>query len=217
MAHILISSADQLRAEQWKAALTADHKISLINDFNKVGAYLTNGNAIILIVDGDQTEFDFNTLTSLIQPQLKILIIGHKWPDHQQIKALISGCSGYCETDTSNKLLHKAINHLLKGDIWIQRHLVPQVIKELTRLNQKKRTAQTLQTQDNAKKLAMLSGRELEVANLIKAGESNKRIARILNISERTVKAHLTSIFNKLDMSDRLHLAIFLKETTTSN
>jgi DNA-binding NarL/FixJ family response regulator len=57
-----------------------------------------------------------------------------------------------------------------------------------------------------------LSEREVEVANLIRKGENNKGIAQVMNISERTVKAHLSSIFRKFEVDDRLRLAIRLKE-----
>jgi DNA-binding NarL/FixJ family response regulator len=57
-----------------------------------------------------------------------------------------------------------------------------------------------------------LSTRELEVANMIRQGENNRSIAEAMNISERTVKAHLSSIFRKFNVDDRLRLAIRLKE-----
>jgi DNA-binding NarL/FixJ family response regulator len=47
---------------------------------------------------------------------------------------------------------------------------------------------------------------------MIRVGENNKAIADTLDISERTVKAHLTSIFKKLEVPDRLHLALYMKE-----
>ena len=56
--------------------------------------------------------------------------------------------------------------------------------------------------------LADLTLREREIAELIGNGESNKQIARQLSITERTVKAHLTGIFRKLGIADRLGLAL---------
>jgi DNA-binding NarL/FixJ family response regulator len=55
-----------------------------------------------------------------------------------------------------------------------------------------------------------LSGREAEVAREVVAGRSNKEIARVLGITERTVKAHLGAIFAKLGVRDRLQLALRL-------
>ncbi|NOR39726.1 MAG: hypothetical protein GQ537_00785 [Gammaproteobacteria bacterium] len=57
--------------------------------------------------------------------------------------------------------------------------------------------------------IAHLTPRELEVAQMVHLGGNNKLIARELDISERTVKAHLSAIFRKLDVENRLHLALF--------
>ena len=56
--------------------------------------------------------------------------------------------------------------------------------------------------------LAGLSPREREIALCVARGESNKEIARELNLAERTIKLHLTSIFEKLQVRDRLQLAL---------
>ena len=55
-----------------------------------------------------------------------------------------------------------------------------------------------------------LTSRQLDVARLVGKGESNKAIARILGITDRTVKAHLTTIFDKLGVADRVHLALYV-------
>jgi len=62
---------------------------------------------------------------------------------------------------------------------------------------------------DAAKRLTGLTRRERELVALVAAGASNKEIAERLSIAERTVKAHLTSIFRKLGVSSRLHLAVY--------
>ena len=64
------------------------------------------------------------------------------------------------------------------------------------------------------KLLAKLSPRERDVALQVAGGASNKVVARHLDITERTVKAHLTSIFEKLDVRDRLQLVIALRRGT---
>ena len=63
--------------------------------------------------------------------------------------------------------------------------------------------------------LANLTRRECEIATLVGNGESNKQIARLLDITERTVKAHLTEVFRKLEIADRLKLALMVKGSMT--
>ena len=123
------------------------------------------------------------------------------------------GAAGYSDEMESGELLKRAVESILKGDIWIRRSLVPKVIEALTNLRPFHGAATRSTNIDELIKLfETLSAREVEVAEMIQIGENNKRIASVLNITERTVKAHLSSIFKKLNVDDRLHLAIFLKE-----
>jgi DNA-binding NarL/FixJ family response regulator len=67
------------------------------------------------------------------------------------------------------------------------------------------------QNEENGRQvLAELTDRQREVAQLVASGANNKEIARTLNITERTVKAHLTEVFDRLKISDRLQLAVRL-------
>jgi two-component system, NarL family, nitrate/nitrite response regulator NarL len=108
--------------------------------------------------------------------------------------------------------LLNATNSILQGDIWVQRHLVPKIIETLINLTNTKKTAPQDSQPVSSTNLQTLTLRELDVAKMIRKGENNKMIAAALNISERTVKAHLTSIFQKLHVQDRVHLALLLKE-----
>lgn len=217
MAHILISSNRLNRAEQWTTILSKEHETALFNGLKKMVTHALPNDAELIVIDAALLDSELSALIPIRQLQLKMLIIGDDWSDDKQIEALALGCSGYCEAQNAEKLLLKAVNQLLLGDTWIQRHLVPRLIKTLADSNGKHRHNHSSNNSDIKKKLASLSNRELEVANLIKIGESNKAIATALNISERTVKAHLTSIFNKLEIPDRLHLALFLKEISPSD
>jgi len=64
----------------------------------------------------------------------------------------------------------------------------------------------------NEDALETLSVREREVAREIEKGLSNKEIASALGITERTVKAHLSHVYEKLEVSDRLALAMLLRK-----
>jgi DNA-binding NarL/FixJ family response regulator len=88
------------------------------------------------------------------------------------------------------------------GGLWVGQSLLRQLVGSTSRtLLQKPRPPR-----DDWSKL--LSERECQVARLVAGGASNKEIARQLDISERTVKAHLTSIFEKLSLRDRLQLSL---------
>jgi DNA-binding NarL/FixJ family response regulator len=106
-------------------------------------------------------------------------------------------------------LLLKAAHAVCHGEIWVPRHLITQLIGELARAG----SADTLKlSRAGARSVAVLTPRELQVAQMVHLGGNNKIIARELDISERTVKAHLSAIFRKLDIENRLHLALFFNE-----
>ncbi|WP_265947899.1 response regulator transcription factor [Dechloromonas sp. A34] len=88
------------------------------------------------------------------------------------------------------------------GGLWIGQALLSKLVGSTSRiLGQQPRPPRD----DWAK---LLSERECQVARLVAGGASNKEIANQLEISERTVKAHLTSIFEKLSLRDRLQLSL---------
>ncbi|MCK5120784.1 MAG: response regulator transcription factor [Methylococcales bacterium] len=170
-------------------------------------------NADAVIIDTQKIDNNDNLFSFFNKQSTRFLIVGNSWSEDNQIKALVHGAAGYCGEFEPPELLLQAVKSILKGDIWIQRHLVPRVIGTLIQM--KSTPANKIQEEkstESSKLLKTLSNRELDVAHMIRSGENNKTIASTLNISERTVKAHLTSIFKKLNISDRLHLALFIKE-----
>ena len=91
-----------------------------------------------------------------------------------------------------------------KGEIWAGRTLVARLIEELgARVRTHPRT-------DSSARVGGLTTREREIAGLVSGGASNKEIAARLGVTERTVKAHLTAIFRKIGVTDRLRLALYL-------
>jgi len=106
-------------------------------------------------------------------------------------------------------LLNRAVQMVCEGEYWIQRKLIANMINDLAR-----EMAES-QNQDGRNENAVISAltpRELEVAKMVRLGENNKMIARELDISERTVKAHLSAIFRKLEIQNRLHLALYFSD-----
>ena len=170
-------------------------------------------NASVVVIDSKKVDTDADLTSTLTSTSARILVVGKNWSENKQINALVHGAAGYCGESEPAKLLVQAVNSIIKGDIWIQRHLVPRVIGTLVKIKpQPLEAVNNTESIESSALLATLSSRENDVANMIRDGESNKAIATALNISERTVKAHLTSIFKKLGVSDRLHLALYIKE-----
>lgn len=137
-------------------------------------------------------------------PQSRIIIIGPPRPMMIQIQALKEGARGYFNDELPLEKLHDALQLILHGEVWVERHVISGLIDELTHkpsISEEQRQA-----------LKTLSPKEMEVAQSVSHGATNKMIARQMNITERTVKAHLTAIFQKMKLPDRLSLAIFFRD-----
>jgi two-component system NarL family response regulator len=89
--------------------------------------------------------------------------------------------------DTSPDVLARIVSVVLEGELWIRRSLVAKLVDSLVGKEEA--------TTGRPGAFAILTPREIEIARLIGMGASNKRIARHLAITERTVKGHLTAIF----------------------
>jgi len=207
MQNIVIFSNNQPLIKLWSHALISHFDLSTAsqtNDFN---------GAAVVIIDSKLIDEDDSLTLLFANKTSRFLVIGQDWPESKQINALVHGAAGYCGECEPAKLLLQAISSVLKGDVWIQRHLVPQVIGTLVKMKadplQEKKASDSI---ESVALLKSLSARERDVANMIREGENNKTIASKLGISERTVKAHLTSTFKKLNVNDRLHLALYIKE-----
>jgi len=118
------------------------------------------------------------------------------------VEALQLGARGVVLKDSATQLLLKAIHTVMAGEYWVGRESVSNLVQYLRNLVQS--------SGDEAKQKKFgLTPRELEIVSAVVAGFANKEIAEYFKISEDTVKHHLSNIFDKLGVSDRLELALY--------
>ena len=118
------------------------------------------------------------------------------------VQALEAGAAGCCNTYAAPDVLRQVDVVVANGGLWVGRSLLQHVLASTQRILEKKAESAPQDWQ------TLLSGREITVAQLVGQGASNKEVARQLDIAERTVKAHLTAIFEKLQVRDRLQLSL---------
>ena len=125
-------------------------------------------------------------------------------PSHELIVASLSlGAGGCCNTHAAPEVLQQVELVVANGGLWVGQAL----LKQLVGSTAKAYGAQAKKAK-NEDWSALLSEREQQVARLVARGSSNREVAEQLSISERTAKAHLTSIFDKLGLRDRLQLSL---------
>ena len=139
-------------------------------------------------------------LTSETTPTRTIVLTG--LADKRQIlEALQLGARGVVLKDAVGEHLSACIRAVMQGQYWLDGRPVQNLVQVLHDL--------AAQTAPPSRKTFGLTARELEVVTLITEGSTNKHIAVTFGISEETVKRHLTNIFNKLGVGNRLELALF--------
>lgn len=128
---------------------------------------------------------------------LKVLILTVHSEVEYLVKAVDIGANGYILKDSGSSELKQAINVIMSGESYIQPSLLPALNSRL------------INRDVDQDKLQTLTKRELEILTQVAGGMFNKEIAVNLNISERTVKNHISNIFRKIDVSDRTQAAVF--------
>jgi len=119
----------------------------------------------------------------------------------QLVEALKLGARGVVLKDSAIEVLPEALHSVMAGQYWVARETVGGLIEALRSVV----SPVDSRPHDNFE----LTERELEIVETVVAGYSNKDIAKRFQISEHTVKHHLSSIFDKLGVSSRLELALF--------
>ncbi len=128
---------------------------------------------------------------------VKVLILTVHNEVEYLLKAVDIGANGYIMKDSESIELKKAIYYILNGESYIQPSLIPALNARLVNRDTEK------------EKIEQLTKRELEVLIQVASGMFNKEIALRLDISERTVKNHISNIFKKIEVNDRTQAAVF--------
>lgn len=130
-----------------------------------------------------------------------ILLISSPCSSNFYFDFIRAGVSGIVLKTQTSGILLKAIDRVLSNELWFDRTLLTSVLQEVEKPNQ------IADFQENG--LSCLSKREREIVNLVVNGLNTFSIAKTLRISEKTVRNHIYSVYGKLEVKDRLELALF--------
>jgi DNA-binding NarL/FixJ family response regulator len=159
----------------------------------------------IIVLDlmlGEEDGLDFLPDLCKISPTSRVLVLtGVQTPESHRT-AIRRGAMGIVLKQQAAELLLKAIRKVQEGEVWIDRSLMGSVLNDV-------RNERLEQVNPVTAQIASLTPREREVIGLVSEGLKNKVIGERLFISETTVTHHLSSIYSKLGVSDRLELVVF--------
>ena len=129
--------------------------------------------------------------------KVKVLVLTVHNETEYLMKAVDIGINGYVLKDSESSELKKAIFAIAEGENYIQPSLIPALNSKMIEKN------------EDELKIDSLTKREIQVLKELAVGKFNRDIAKEMEISERTVKNHISSIFKKLDVTDRTQAAVF--------
>lgn len=153
-------------------------------------------------------EFELARRLRLTSPNLGILVIGRDDDQDLLFSAVKAGVSGYLPRYSDSEELVGTIRRIGNGEHVIDEQVLTSPVIASRVLRQF--NALSDETPTEMKPLfAPLSPREIEILDHISRGNSNKQIARILTISDQTVKNHVTSILKKLSVNDRTEAVVY--------
>lgn len=210
--NVMVALKPTLLRESIKMALETNEDISVIGEALSLSTAIELTKEVqpgILLLsleflNTDSCEDIQNCLCSLneVSPACKILIIVTKEIDYSKLVCAVrSGAKGYVSIQKGVDHLVKSIQQVNQGEIWVERKLIPRLI------NQEESNDKVEDPGVKAKEIG-LTRREKEVLDCLAEGLCNKEIADKLFISQKTVKTHLTNIFRKLNVADRLQAVL---------
>lgn len=159
---------------------------------------------VLLDLDlGDESGLELIPRLRELAPEARILVLTGTRDADLHYEAVRRGAVGLVLKEHSTGVLAQAIEHVARGRAWLDPGLIANVLTDLSRARG------ATQHDPEAAKIAALTERERAVIGLICEGLQNKVIAERLAISDTTVRHHLTSIFGKLELENRLELVIY--------
>src|SRR5512134_48814 len=189
---LVLASSDTILLERWRVALDDSTALVEVRGFDVLLQALAQLHPQAVLLDARLARSGAARAIDLLletRRDLRVIALGTDATEDFELALFLAGARGYCAPDIGPELLRQVVDDVLRGELWIRRALVPKLLDSLT--------AGDAAANGATGRFAILTPREIEIARLIGQGSSNKRIARQLAISERTVKAHLTTIFRK--------------------
>lgn len=224
---IVCWNTDPVVIAHWQKVISNQFELTLVGSLNETRAVLaemadTISFCFIHLDDDNFTAMVEHVVTIRnLFPELKIIAFPNQTSQSAALRMFSQGVNGQCAPFIGIDQLELVLSVVKTGEIWGGKTFIENLINESARsaslkaqdINRGQRRGDDKRLKNDVI-LADLSQREMAVAEKVALGLNNKKIAQALDITDRTVKAHLTAIFKKLDLKDRLSLALLVQNSS---
>mgnify|MGYP001820259774 FL=1 len=197
MEHFFVTPSGDLH-ERW---LQAFPYAAAVSEFAGIGAAASAASRVIWldisITEARKLLIDVKAAVALGWP---VVVMAATPDEAQAFRVMNMGAVGYCHVNAAPEQLREVALVVEHGGLWMPPKLMQRFVALSMRVLPGEASVEP--------ELNELTSRELMVAEQIARGATNREIAATLEISERTVKAHLSAIFKKLGVRDRVQLAL---------
>jgi len=201
---ILIASNNPTLVTRWSRALRGKYPSCVVSHKSALTQTLSSLKTRVLLLDVGLPRLRVaRELPSILtlSPGTRIIVLSDSLSTYEAIAVLKAGAKGYCDHRISGALLQKATRAVIRGELWAGRKIVSELVEEMISTDNRRRFVPTGKISFDG-----LSPRKRQITALVAEGIINKEIANRLNISEATVKSHVTGIFRRFKVSRRLDL-----------
>ena len=212
---VFIASLDTEARSRWRRALRNSFTVHETGGISGLDSLLREVKPAVLLLDLNLRRLSgVHSLPSIqkVSPSTKIIVLTEFPRLSEELVALKLGAKGYSGKDISEDLLRKAVRVVQSGELWIGRKVITNLLAEVLAGNGSNGEASDGRPSDPIERLTT---KKRQIVRFVTNGVTNKEIARRLDISEATVKAHLTIIFRKFTLSNRAQLAALVAAAET--
>ena len=215
----VIATSNEKFASRWIKAGSSKVSVERVDSIVALNSFLSSHLAEMIVLDmnlpGARNTEILRKIVSL-KDQAKLVFGGIPFTPEAELAGLAIGAVACCPPTLDESECRKILSVVSKKGVWLSSSGIPALMIRLrdsavhANSGLQKGEVQTDSFACKTNPLSGLTKRELEIARFIAKGSSTKTIAKELDIAERTVKAHLSSIFEKLKVNDRLQLVVFM-------
>ncbi len=205
--NILLCTSVESLLSRWLDALAAQHTVSQVKGLDGLDSLSEDVRPDLLLLHDQALSSATMAEFRRRLPACKIFILADRPDDKRGFAFLQLGVVGYGNSYMTAERLAAAVEVVASGSVWMNQNIMQRLIAAL---GEGREDSSLVEEPDGD--LATLSRRELQIARLVAKGRSNQEIAEELDITERTVKAHMSSIFIKVGVRGRLHLALLVNK-----